>query len=202
MKSLHCPSLLHLATHGFFLSDSAGALPSADDAGGGEAEQPAAAGTASSEKVPPLLHSPMHRSGLALAGAQRVFDGQELPADQDDGVLTAEEVAALDLQGTRLVVLSASDTGLGEVRRGEGVMGLRRAFAASGATAVVMSLWSVLDEPTRQLMVDFHQRYRRTGDAALAMTEAQRQFLDRQQADGTLNPTEWGAFIVYQAATQ
>ena len=94
------------------------------------------------------------RSGIVLAGANTI--GQKETAGVEDGWVTAEEVALLNLRGTELVVLSACDTGLGQVQVGEGVYGLRRAFVLAGARTLVMSLWKVPDEATQELMVRFY----------------------------------------------
>ena len=102
----------------------------------------------------------MHRSGLALAGAQTTIDAwrrDEAPPVENDGILTAEDVSTLDLQGTWLVTLSACDTGSGEARAGEGVMGLRRGFIQAGAQNLLMTLWPISDEVTVQIMSDFYE---------------------------------------------
>ncbi|MEM7582073.1 MAG: tetratricopeptide repeat protein [Acidobacteriota bacterium] len=129
VKAVRSPWILHLATHGFF--------------GSGRS----AAGM--SEDFDPLL-----RSGLALAGVNR----REEVAGADEGLLTGLEVASLDLEGTEIVVLSACDTGVGELYSGEGVFGLRRALVLAGARTRVMSLWKVADKPTRDLMIDWYQQ--------------------------------------------
>ena len=92
----------------------------------------------------------MLRSGLAFSGFNMRQGGG------DDGVLTALEITGMDLQGTQLVVLSACETGLGDVQSGEGVYGLRRAFTLAGAQSQVMSLWRVDDEATKDLMVNYY----------------------------------------------
>src|SRR5262249_33954311 len=104
----------------------------------------------------PGMESPMLRSGLALAGANTFLRGASPPAEAEDGLLTAEDVAGLDLLDTELVVLSACDTGLGAVHLGEGVFGLRRAFVVAGAKTLVMSLWKVPDLATAFLMDRFY----------------------------------------------
>ena len=131
--------VLHLATHGFFMSGTCSDGPSGTRGIGGLAK---AGGT-------PSIDNPLLLSGLALAGANRRASAG---ADEDDGILTAEEVASLNLEGVEWAVLSACDTGVGEIKAGEGVFGLRRAFQVAGARTVVMSLWSVDDQATRAWM--------------------------------------------------
>jgi CHAT domain-containing protein/tetratricopeptide (TPR) repeat protein len=147
LKHVSGPSVLHIATHGFFLPDQP--QSAADDA---HAESRGmvlnAGGPGRVEGENPLL-----RSGLALAGANHGQGGEG-----EDGVLTALEAAGLDLWGTKLVVLSACETGIGEVKNGNGVYGLRRALVLAGAESQVMSLWQVSDEATRDLMIGYYKR--------------------------------------------
>jgi hypothetical protein len=151
VKALRAPRILHLATHGFFLADQ----PPADlgPARGVrlKSQPPKSLPTSPPTPSHPTWENPLLRSGLALAGANQLRSGAE------DGVLTALEASALDLWGTQLVVLSACETGLGEVQHGEGVYGLRRALVLAGAESLVMSLWSVEDTATRDLMVAFYR---------------------------------------------
>jgi CHAT domain-containing protein len=122
----------------------------------------------------------MHRSGLALAGANTTIEAWkrgEAPSIEEDGILTAEDVSTLDLKGTWLVTLSACDTGSGEARAGEGVMGLRRGFVEAGAQNLLMTLWPISDEVTVQIMSDFYDAAHNTGNAPEALAEVQRNWL-------------------------
>jgi CHAT domain-containing protein/tetratricopeptide (TPR) repeat protein len=175
--------VLHLATHGFFLDgsclpESAGA--STRGVGGLSATKP--------------VENPLRLSGLALAGAnRRALAGP----DEDDGILTAEEVASLDLQGVEWAVLSACDTGVGEIKAGEGVFGLRRAFQVAGARTVVMSLWSVDDQATRAWMRALYEgRFQRKLSTADAVHQASLTVLRDRRARGlSTHPFYWAAFV-------
>jgi CHAT domain-containing protein len=115
-----------------------------------------------------------------LAGAQATIDARKrdkVPPVENDGILTAEDVSTLDLQGTWLVTLSACDTGSGEARAGEGVMGLRRGFIQAGAQNLPMTLWPISDEVTVQIMSDFYETAHKTGNAPEALAEVQRNWL-------------------------
>jgi tetratricopeptide (TPR) repeat protein len=163
VRAVRSPRILHLATHGFFLPDAGAketnARPGNRGVGGTseEADPGLNPWARPGEKGPASLKNPMHRSGLALAGAQATLDAWkrgEVPPMDNDGILTAEEAGGLKLEGTWLVTLSACDTGTGEVRSGEGVLGLRRGFIQAGAQNLLLTLWSVADEETGKLMVD------------------------------------------------
>lgn len=144
LKERVSPRMLHLATHGFIMKDHRRHTETT----GGNAE-------AESRFLSP--ENPLLNCGLALGGANRRFTPESLPEDAEDGVLTAEDIAGLDLNATELVVLSACETGLGDVAVGEGVMGLRRAFMLAGAKSLVMSLWKVADLPTAVFMSRFYE---------------------------------------------
>jgi tetratricopeptide (TPR) repeat protein len=129
-----------------------------------------------------VLQNPMHRSGLALAGAQATLAAWargETPPMDNDGIVTAEEVGGLKLRGTWLVVLSACETGKGEARSGEGVLGLRRGFIQAGAQNLLMTLWSVSDEETSKFMLDFYEAAHQSGNAPQALANVQRDWLVR-----------------------
>jgi len=127
-----------------------------------------------------IASNPMHRSGLALAGAKNTLelweDGKFVdPAN--DGILTAEEASQLDLRDTWLTVLSACDTGSGVARAGEGVLGLRRAFAMAGTQNLLLTLWPVDDSFTKDFMVSFYKEALKTGNAPKAMAKVQKEWL-------------------------
>lgn len=151
-RACRSPAILHLATHGFFLADAPPAAPAP-----GGAALPAPSDTRVFRLAGTLPEDPLLRSGLALAGAETWLTGGQPPAEAEDGLLTAEDVLSLDLLATELVVLSACNTGLGEVHVGEGVFGLRRAFVLAGAKTLVMSLWKVSDLATAILMDRFYE---------------------------------------------
>jgi CHAT domain-containing protein len=175
--------VLHLATHGFFLGDSCAPTHTAGTRGVG--------GLASPHKA---VQNPLRLSGLAFAGANR----RTAPtASGEDGILIAEEVAALNLQGVEWAVLSACDTGLGEIKAGEGVFGLRRAFQIAGARTVIMSLWSVDDQATRLWMRALYEgRLQKHLSTADAMHQASLSVLRARRARGqSTNPFYWAGFV-------
>jgi CHAT domain-containing protein len=127
-----------------------------------------------------FFKNPMHRGGLALAGAQTTLEAWkagEVPPVENDGILTVEDVAALDLKGTWLVTLSACDTGSGEAKAGEGVMGLRRGFMQAGAQNLLMTLWPISDKFTVRIMSDFYEAAHKSGNAPEALAKIQRSWL-------------------------
>jgi len=136
------------------------------------------------------VSNPMLRSGVALAGANTWLRELELPDKAGDGILTAEEVCNLNLAGTELVVVSACETGLGDIVSGEGVFGLRRSFVLAGARSLVISLWKVPDIQTKDLMIEFYTRLIR-GEARSEALRQAKLSLRQQHAD----PFYWGAFV-------
>ena len=183
VKGVQSPRVLHLATHGFFESDQE---RKQKDLREGRGEERASG-----------LEDPMLRSGLYLTGANRTLEGRKTPADMDDGVLTAYEATQLNLQGTELVVLSACETGLGESQNGEGVFGLRRALQEAGAESVLMSMWSVPDQETQELMTLFYQKWIGGKDKHEALREAQSELRATVKARyGRDLAYYWGAFVL------
>jgi CHAT domain-containing protein len=168
------PRVLHLATHGYFCEDLS------------------LAGNQ-------ILENPLLRSGLALAGANRLMDeNHKRGSSREDGILTAFEASGLDLVGTELVALSACETGVGEVKNGEGVYGLRRAFQHAGARTIVMSLWKVPDKETCELMDGFYQNWLADQSKKEAFRQsvltALRFYRDRY---GVAHPYLWGGFVLF-----
>lgn len=163
VKQTPNPSILHLATHGFFLRNE---------------------GTTMGETQTQLFNveNPLLRSGLVFAGFNNRRSGM------DDGVLTALEVAGLDLRATQLVVLSACETGLGDIANGEGVYGLRRAFTIAGAHSQLMTLWEVSDDGTRDLMIRYYQALTQGQGRADALRDVQLAMLHHQVMGKTTTP--------------
>jgi CHAT domain-containing protein len=193
LKNISSPRLLHLATHGFYLHDVAGPSAGPTDTSthwnslkwGGLGRS--------------LMDShPMHRSGIALAGADLSTQlGSKVASEGEDGIVTAAEIAMLDLAGTELVVLSACDTAIGDLASGEGVMGLRRAFVQAGAKNLLITLWPVEDKETSRLMVDFYRNYLEFGDAVRAICQVQREAAATHRAGSEgLRTWLWGPFLV------
>lgn len=174
------PRIVHFATHGFFLSDAE------------IAQQARAIGA---QHAP--VEDPMLRSGLLFAGADRIRAGTPSGPGLDDGVLTAYEASQLDLEGTELVVLSACETGLGQQSNSEGIFGLRRGLQEAGAEAVMMSMWSVPDRETQELMALFYAKWLGGLDKPEALRQAQlaeREVVRKRY--GKDLPYYWGAFIL------
>ena len=175
--------VLHLATHGFFLDDYCAPATAGTRGVGGLASRST------------QTQNPLRLSGLAFAGANRRAASRA--SDDEDGILIAEEVAALNLEGVEWAVLSACDTGLGEIKAGEGVFGLRRAFQVAGARTVIMSLWSVDDQATRLWMRALYEgRLQKHLSTADAMHQASLAVLRARRARGqSTNPFYWAGFV-------
>jgi CHAT domain-containing protein/Tfp pilus assembly protein PilF len=176
------PRVVHLATHGFFLSD----------------QQIKMERTVTGDSQASGTEDPMLRSGLYFAGANRTLAGKPAGEGLDNGVLTAMEAGSLNLRGTQLVVLSACNTGQGDVKNGEGVFGLRRALEEAGAESVLMSLWSVPDRETLELMQRFYKKWLGGMEIHEALKEAQLEMREqvRKSHNGKDLPYYWGAFVL------
>jgi CHAT domain-containing protein/Tfp pilus assembly protein PilF len=167
------PDVLHLATHAYFCED------------------PDLSKNA-------IFENPLLRCGVALAGANRLIEGkQEAKLQGEDGILTALEASGLNLVGTDLVVLSACETGVGEIKNGEGVYGLRRAFQCAGAGTVLMSLWKVDDTETCSLMTRFYQNWLSGQTKKEALRGAALAALNNRRAGNeSTHPIFWGGFVL------
>ncbi|MCB0692745.1 MAG: CHAT domain-containing protein [Lewinellaceae bacterium] len=169
------PGIIHLATHGYFFPDPAD-LPA----------------DTRREVVFQLSAKPMIRSGLILSGGNYVWGGGQPLPGREDGILTSYEISQLDLSQTELVVLSACETGLGDIRGNEGVYGLQRAFKIAGVRYLIMSLWQVPDRETMQFMTTFYGHWLGEGKP---IPEAFRQ-TQREMRDRFYNPYSWAGFIL------
>jgi len=138
-----------------------------------------------------IYHNPLLRSGLALSGANRVWKGDTIPNTWEDGILTSQEISQLNLTKTDLVVLSACETGLGDVKGSEGVFGLQRAFKMAGVQTLIMSLWKVPDMQTSQLMQGFYKYWLGGMSKHDAFKKAQKEVRALNP-----NPYYWAAFIM------
>ncbi len=177
IKQVNAPEILHIATHGFFLEDLEEVPPPTLGDG---------FNTSFPQATPQKLENPLLRSGLALAGFNPRQSGDE------DGVMTALEIANLSLGGTKLVVLSACDTGVGDINVGEGVYGLRRALSLAGSESQVISLWQVDDFATKDLMVKYYQRVLNNEGRSEAMRQTQLEMLGTEKYQ---HPYYWASFI-------
>ena len=178
IKKIKNPDVLHIATHGFFLED---------------VNEEDLAAYSKFEKE--YYKNPMMRSGIFFSGANKTYSlntsNYNAINNFEDGTLTAYEAMNLNLDKTELVVLSACQTGLGKVKNGEGVYGLQRAFKLAGAKSIIMSLWPVSDEATRDLMIAFYDNWTKTGNLYQAFKDAQLIVMKKYP-----EPYYWGAFIL------
>lgn len=177
LKQLTAPGILHIATHGFFLKNIR------------ENEANVMGLQTAKARENPLL-----RSGLILAGAAAIAKDSTADISKDDGILTAYEAAGLNLTGTELVVLSACETGLGELANGQGVYGLQRSFKLAGAGSVIMSLWVIDDIATQELMTLFYREWlKQPGMQGMQAAFRSAQLKLKQKYR---DPYFWGAFIM------
>jgi CHAT domain-containing protein len=172
LEKVDGPGILHIATHGFFLEDAAPAAGGPNDT--------------RAVNVAAKPENPLLRSGLALAGANLSKSGH------DDGILTALEASNLNLWGTKLVTLSACETGRGAVRSGEGVYGLRRAIFLAGAESLIMSFWAVRDVITREMMTAYYAGLKDGRGRGDALRLAQ---LSMMKREGRKHPFYWASFV-------
>jgi CHAT domain-containing protein len=175
LKKIEDPKLFHIATHGFFTSD--------------KAIKTEIEGVSLSQYE--ALENPLLRTGLLLKGAGDLLGTTAFNYNIESGILTAYEAMNLQLDKTELVVLSACETGLGDIEIGEGVYGLQRAFLVAGAETIIMSLFKVSDEATQKLMVNFYNKWINSGNKRQAFIEAKKEIRNEYQ-----DPIYWGAFVM------
>ena len=193
LKKAHAPRILHLATHGFYVEQ--------------EVERPGLAGTDGGLRAGSGLSrlrtasNPLLRSGIVLAGANRRVFEEESPDSLEDGWVTAQEIASMDFRNTELIVLSACESGLGDLSSGQGVQGLRRAFVNAGAHSVLTSLFEVPDNETGELMRRFYTALLESQNRCQALSQAQRQLIQqRRQVHQAAHPFYWASFILLGSA--
>ena len=179
------PQILHLATHGYFFPDPEESV----------ASKQSAVGSFDSSPSFKISDHPMIRSGLILAGGNHAWHtGKPLRPDMEDGILTAYEISQMNLDSTELVVLSACETGLGDIEGNEGVYGLQRAFKIAGVKNIIMSLWSVPDQQTQEMMVAFYEHWLNEGmELADAFRTAQREMREKYE-----DHYYWAGFVLIE----
>jgi CHAT domain-containing protein len=177
LREISSPMVLHLATHGFYISSE----------NNYQRNRFSFLGKRSSSGP---ISNPMHRSGLVLSGAKdtiKLWEYGKHVDPENDGILTAEEASQLDLSNTWLTVLSACDTGSGVARAGEGVLGLRRAFAMAGTQNLLLTLWPVSDSFTKDFMVSFYKEALESGNAPKAMAKVQKEWLVKLREERSIS---------------
>ncbi|RAV98403.1 CHAT domain-containing protein [Pseudochryseolinea flava] len=174
IKEINNVRVVHLATHGFYKPSVPVTLD--EEIQGNEAI---------------LTQNPFMRNGLLLKGAGDLMEKTDFNYNMESGILTAQEAMSLNLDKTDMVVLSACETGLGDLEAGEGVMGLQRAFMVAGAKFLVMSMFKVDDDATQKLMLKFYQKWLNSGNFRQSFTEAKIELRAERP-----EPIYWGAFMI------
>jgi CHAT domain-containing protein len=174
IKELNSPKIFHVATHGFYKPTEE--LEVTSEMESNEAQ---------------LAQNPLMRTGLLLKGAGDLLDKTDYNYNMENGILTASEAMNLSLDRTDLVVLSACETGLGQLEAGEGVMGLQRAFLVAGAKVLIMSMFKVDDEATQKLMLKFYQKWLNSGNMRQSFIDAKKELRTEYE-----EPIYWGAFMM------
>ncbi|MFZ1560611.1 MAG: CHAT domain-containing protein [Saprospiraceae bacterium] len=180
-KNAPSPRILHIATHGYFFPD-----PKNNQKTNGLADQ--------NESVCKISDHPMLRSGLIMAGGNSTWQGKQTLEGREDGILTAYEISQMKLSNTELVVLSACETGLGDIQGNEGVYGLQRAFKIAGAKYLIMSLWQVPDKQTSLLMTTFYKKWL---EDKMTIPDAFHA-AQKELRDNGLDPYNWAGFVLVE----
>ena len=174
------PDVIHIATHGFFFPNT------------GIDEMHGFLFRNKKQLLYRSTKNPLNRAGLLFSGANNAWTGKELPDDIDDGILTAYEIANMQLHNTQLVVLSACETGLGDINNEEGVFGLQRAFKTAGVQYIIMSLWKVPDIETSEFMQLFYNKWFSGYSIEDAFNSAQAEMRNKYRGQ----PHKWAAFVL------
>ena len=174
------PDIIHIATHGFFFPDPQ------------KADSTKSSLSIEERQEFRVSNNPLNRAGILFASANHTWKGEAVPNGSEDGILTAYEASNVTLKNTQLVVLSACETALGDIRGSEGVFGLQRAFKAAGANYLMMSLWKVPDNETAEFMKQFYKALFSGGTIEQAYTSAQSVMKNQYRKD----PYKWAAFIL------
>lgn len=174
IKSMNSPKIFHIATHGLYKPSHEVTL--AEEMEGNEAI---------------LTQNPLMRTGLLLSGAGDLLEKTDYNYNMESGILTAYEAMNLNLDKTDLVVLSACETGLGDLQAGEGVYGLQRAFLVAGAKVLIMSMFKVDDDATQKLFLKFYLKWLSSGELRQSFTDAKKELRDEYP-----EPIYWGAFMM------
>ncbi|MBL7819682.1 MAG: CHAT domain-containing protein [Saprospiraceae bacterium] len=199
-NNISSPRVLHIATHGYFFPDRT------SSATGRMARDSAVSeGTAKTASIKPqfieseepvfkMSDHPMLRSGLIMAGGNAAWQGKQTLEGREDGILTAYEISQMNLSNTELVVLSACETGLGDIQGNEGVYGLQRAFKIAGAKYLIMSLWQVPDKQTSMLMISFYKKWL---EHKMTIPDAFHA-AQKELRDLGLDPYQWAGFVLVE----
>ncbi|MGB4205130.1 MAG: CHAT domain-containing protein [Bacteroidales bacterium] len=178
ISTYYSPSIIHIATHGFFFPDTVVVNEVATE------DMPI--------KMKRIQENSLHRSGLLFAGANHAWRNEQIGENNDDGILTAYEASQIYLPKTQLVVLSACETGLGDIKGSEGVFGLQRAFRAAGADYLMMSLWQVPDLETAEFMEYFYKELFTSKNIETSYQKTQKYMREKYANE----PYKWAAFVL------
>ncbi|MBK8956454.1 MAG: CHAT domain-containing protein [Saprospiraceae bacterium] len=185
------PKVLHIATHGYFFEDTHVPVGSSENR---DRSTDVNKDSVREESIFKISENPMMRSGLILAGGNARWQGKRPLGEGEDGVLTAYEISQMNLSNTELVVLSACETGLGDIQGNEGVYGLQRAFKIAGVKYIIMSLWQVPDKQTSMLMITFYKKWL---EEKMSIPDAFHA-AQKELRDLGFDPYQWAGFVLIE----
>ncbi|MFH1118904.1 MAG: CHAT domain-containing tetratricopeptide repeat protein [Bacteroidota bacterium] len=183
LSGKNSPSIIHLSTHGFYYPDTIS-----------EKNRKQMMASMTGEAQFRYSDDPLLRSGLLMAGANLAWKGAKLPPNLEDGILTAKEVSNMNLMNTQLVVLSACQTGQGDVKGSEGVEGLQRGFKMAGVRYLIMSLWEVPDKETTEFMDSFYDNWLGGMEIHEAFRATQAKLNNKYKNE----PFKWAGFVLVE----